>query len=447
MKRLTLVFICIFIFLMAGCQSQDVLPNDDPTPPVHSSDADENTPGSDILTNWPANPGNDSAGIDTTGFQKEMNIQHPFRLSGVCKTEVGYYLHYDGLLYFLDGTTGNVTAVCAKPECSHTDDNCNAWINSRMLSYYQGKLYYVNSDAKSDSMKTLYSVNLDGTNHTEIQRLQLEYMPWRTVLCDPILAGGNLYFLEGDSKIYTVKLGQDVSRAVLLFEDDMSRKLESAWKFWADDGEVYAMNHILDNTGYEQDILYRLGAAESETREIWRSTELAKGVSDSSWYITNGHMYYCFSGSDLWDIELETGNAKKMIGLADTIKSGTVLFTDTYVLFLDDQPDSQWGAQSGLREGGENISVYDYSGNLVGEVSLSPIFEKHSDVVQCSMAFADDNCVYLLVYRGAFNSASTLFYQVAWDKGSVYEVTNWPGADVIYDDTVHETWQVGTFGG
>ena len=113
MKRLTLVFICIFIFLMAGCQSQDVLPNDDPTPPVHSSDADENTPGSDILTNWPANPGNDSAGIDTTGFQKEMNIQHPFRLSGVCKTEVGYYLHYDGLLYYLDGTTGNVTAVCA----------------------------------------------------------------------------------------------------------------------------------------------------------------------------------------------------------------------------------------------------------------------------------------------------------------------------------------------
>ena len=80
MKRLTLVFICIFIFLMAGCQSQDVLPNDDPTPPVHSSDADENTPGSDILTNSPANPGNDSTGIDTTGFQKEMNIQHPFRL-------------------------------------------------------------------------------------------------------------------------------------------------------------------------------------------------------------------------------------------------------------------------------------------------------------------------------------------------------------------------------
>ena len=74
MKRLTLVFICIFIFLMAGCQSQDVLPNDDPTPPVHSSDADENTPGSDILTNSPANPGNDSTGIDTKGAEHSTSV-------------------------------------------------------------------------------------------------------------------------------------------------------------------------------------------------------------------------------------------------------------------------------------------------------------------------------------------------------------------------------------
>ena len=439
MKRLTLVFICIFIFLLAGCQSQGELP-DDKTPPVYSSNVGEKGSDSVNPSNSPANPSNAPAEIDATGFQKDMNIQHPFRLSAVCKTEVGYYLHYDGLLYFLDGTTGNVTAVCAKPECSHTDNDCNAWINSKMLSYYQGKLYYVNSDAKSDSMKTLYFVKLDGTDHTKIQRLQLEYVPYWTVRGDPILINGNLYFLEGDTQIYTVQLGQDVSKAVLLFEDDMSRKLESAWKFWADGNEVYAMNHMMDDTGYEQDILYRLGATESETHEIWRSTELAKGVSDPSWYVANGHLYYYFPGSDLWDIELTDGNTKKMITLADTVKSGTALFTDSYVLFLDDQPDSQWGVQSGFREGGKEITVYDYSGNLVAQVSLTSIFEKYSDAVQCSMVFADGNCVYVLVYRGMYNSASTLFYQIAWDKGSVCEVTNWPGADVIYEDTALE-WQ------
>lgn len=445
MKKRMLIFICIFMLLLAGCQSQDMMPGDDPTSPVHSSKVDENIPSSDAPNHSPANPSNHSEGIDTTGFQKEMNVYHPFRLSAVCKTEVGYYLHYDGLLYFLDGTTGTVTAVCAKPECSHTDNDCNAWINSGMLSYYQGKLYYVNSDAKSDSMKTLYSVKPDGTEHTKIQRLQMEYVGWRTVLADPILVNGNLYFLEGDTQIYTVQLGQDVSKAVLVLEDDMSGKLESAWKFWADSSGVYAMNHLLDNAGYEQDILYRLGASTSETHEVWRSTELVEDASgDPSWYITNGHLYYYPSAGGLWDIELETGGAKELIRSTDTPKGGSALFTESYVLFLDDHSDSQWGAQSGLREGGEKVSVYDYSGNLVSEVSLSSIFEKYSDVVQCSPAFADGNCLYVLAYRGMYRSASTLLYQVDWEKGSVDEVTNWPGADIVYDNTPSTEWQAGT---
>ena len=443
MKKLTIILACIFIFMLVGCQSQGTLPDNDPTPPVNSSNVGENDPGSNTPNHSPVNPSNNPTGIDTTGFQKEMNIQHPFRLSAVCKTEVGYYLHYDGLLYFLDGTTGNVTAVCAKPECDHTGDECNAWVNTHMLSYYQGKLYYVNGDKKSDSMYTLYSVGPDGTNHTKIQRLQLEFAPWRTVLGYPILTNGNLLFLEGDSQIYTVKLGEDVSKAVLVFEDDMSHTLESSWKFWADGSEAYAMNHILDDTGYNQDILYRLGATQSETREIWRSTEIAKSVADASWYITNGHLYYYFSGSDLWDVELGTGDAKKMIALADTIKSATALFTESYFILLDDQPDSQWGVQSGFREGGQKITVYDYSGNLMGEVSLSSIFDKYSDAVQCSPVFADGNCVYVLLYRGMYMSTSNLLYRIDWERGSIYEVTNWPGADNIYDDTVHEIWQIG----
>lgn len=428
MKKLTLIIICIFVFLLAGCQNQD-----DTTPPVNSSNVGENSTGSDTPNHSPVNPSNNPTGIDTTGFQKEMNVQHPFRLSAVCKTELGYYFNYEGLLYFLDATTGNMTAVCAKPECNHKDNTCNAWVNTKMLSYYQGKLYYVNSDAKSDSIYTLYSVEPDGTNHTKIQQLQLEYVPWRTVLGYPILTNGSLWFLEGDSKIYTVKLGEDVKKAVLVFEDDMSNTLESSWKFWADGSEVYAMNHILDNTGYEQDILYRLGATELETREIWRSTEISKSVSDASWYITNGHLYYYFSGSDLWDIELGTGESKKTIALADTVKSANALFTDLYFILLDDQPDSQYGMQSGFREGGKIITVYDYSGNLIGEVSLSSIYEKYPDTVQCSPVFADGNCVYVLAYRGMYRSASTLFYQITWDTGSVCEVKNWPGAEVEYE--------------
>ena len=433
MKKLTLILICIFIFLLIGCQSEGTLP-DDKTPPVNSSNVGENDPGSNTPNNSPANPSNNPTGIDTTGFQKEMNVQHPFRLRVACKTEAGYYFNNEGLLYFLDGATGNVTVVCGRPECDHKGNDCNAWVNTHMLSYYQGKLYYVNADAKSNSMWTLYSVEPNGTNHTKIQRLQHEFVPWRTVLGNPILTNGNLYFLEGDTQIYTVKLGEDVSKAVLVFEDDMSHTLESSWKFWADGSDVYAMNHILDDTGYNQDILYRLGATQSGTREIWRSAGITKSVSDASWYITNGHLYYYFSSSDLWDIALETGDTKKMIALADTVKSATALFTDSYFILLDDRPDSQWGVQSGFREGGKKITVYDYSGNLVGEISLQSIFDKYSDAVHCSLVFADGSCVYALIDRGTYMSTSNLLFQINWEKGSIYEVTNWPGADVIYED-------------
>lgn len=449
MKKRICVLACVFALMLAGCRMQFVPPNPETSPSQRSENSTPDPGGTSesdpVITNTAPNqtgdknnPGTDDpSGIDPTGFQKEMNVQHTFRLHAVCKTELGYYLSYDAFLYFLDGATGNMTAVCARPECGHTDDTCNAFINSGFLSYYQGKLYYENGDVKSDSMQTLYSVKLDGTEHTKIQRLQLEFMPYRTVWGEPILVSGNLYFLEGDTQIYTVPLGQDVSTAVLIFEDDMTHTLESEWKFWADGGEVYAMNHILDSTGTYQDILYRLGATQSETREIWRSTEIElsyKNDSISSWYITNGHLYYYFSGNDLWDIALGTGKAEKIISLTDTLKNGTALFTDSCVLFLDDQPDSRWAGQSTWREGGKKLTVYDYSGNLLGEVSLTSLYEKYSYAFACSLVFADGSYVYLLLDRGMYMSTSNLLVQVDWEKGSIYEITNWPGADVIYED-------------
>ena len=433
MKKLTLILVCIFIFMLASCQSQGESP-DKKTPPVHSSNVGENDPGSNTPNHNPANPGSNSGEVDTSGFQKEMHVQSPFRIRAVCKTELGYYIGYDGFVYFMDGATGNVTPLCAKPECSHTGDDCNAWVNTDMLSYYQGKIYYVNSDLISDRMRTLWSLEPNGTNRTKIQKLQHEFLPWRNVMSDPILTNGSLYFLDGGTQIYTVKLGEDISKAVLIFEDDMSHTLESEWKFWADGGEVYAMNRILDDTGRNQDILYRLGAAQSETREIWRSTALARSVGDASWYITGGHLYYYISGGDLWDVDLGTGGAERMLALGDTFQSATALFTEEAFILLDDRPDSQWGGVGGIREGGERLTAYDYSGKLLGEVSLSSVYERYDNVVACSLIFAEGTRVFLLADRGMYRSTSNLLICADWAEGSVTEAANWPGADVIYED-------------
>lgn len=86
------------------------------------------------------NPDSNNTKLDLSGFQKNMNVNSPLRLPTACKTEKGYYLQNEGLLYFFDNALGKMIVVCGNPECPHNDVDCNAWINSKLLSYYNGKL-------------------------------------------------------------------------------------------------------------------------------------------------------------------------------------------------------------------------------------------------------------------------------------------------------------------
>ena len=82
-----------------------------------------------------------------------------------------------------------------------------------------------------------------------------------------------------------------------------------------------------------------------------------------------------------------------LAGLAGTIKSGAAVFTDYYAIILDDQAQAN---SAGLyRQGGKNIYVYDYSGNLLKSVDLSFIYEEYPSTYHCELIFADGNTVFL----------------------------------------------------
>ena len=56
--------------------------------------------------------------------------------------------------------------VCSKPNCQHKDDNCNAWINSSMLTIYEDTLYFANGDGFGQGLR-LFSMNPDGTGRNQ----------------------------------------------------------------------------------------------------------------------------------------------------------------------------------------------------------------------------------------------------------------------------------------
>ena len=454
MKKAICVLACVIALMLTGCQGQGDLTNN--TPPVHSSNVGEKPPDSDSPTSSTGhstgfpNPDGDPGEVDTSGFQREMNVHHPFRINTACKTENGYYFEYSWFLYFMDAASGEMIVVCSKPECGHNSKDCNAYIQANLLSYYQGKLYYVTTaylDADYHSIDTLCSMNLDGTSHTDLQKVRIDLTTPRAGCADPLLINGTVYFMEADHSIYRMALGQDVSKATLLLEENIPEKMANAqaftsntdWKFWADGGDVCAMCHVFTSSGEYVDILYSLGENRLGSREIWRSSQAGvSGQRDniSSWYILNGHLYYYFSGFDLWDIDLNTGEAAALVNLAGTIKSGAAVFTDRCVIILDDQPQTN---SAGLyRQGGKNISVYDYSGNLLKSVDLSFVYKEYPNTHHCELIFADGNTVFLQGYIGMDNGMTSHLYQIDWESGTAREINSWPASDVPYDDAVKE---------
>ena len=453
MKKVICVLACVIALMLTGCQGQGDLTNN--TPPVHSSNVGEKPPGSDSptsstghSTDFP-NPGGPGA-VDTSGFQREMNVHHPFRINTACKTENGYYFEYSWFLYFMDAASGEMIVVCSKPECGHNSKDCNAYIQANLLSYYQGKLYYVTTaylDADYHSIDTLCSMNLDGTSHTDLQKVRIDLTTPRAGCADPLLINGTVYFMEANHSIYRMALGQDVSKATLLLEENIPEKMantqaftsSTGWKFWADGDDVYAMCHVLTSSGEYMDILYLLGENRSDSREIWRSTQIGvSGQRDnvSSWYILNGHLYYYFSGFDLWGVDLNTGETAAIARLASTIKSGSAVFTDHCAVILDDQPQTN---SAGLyRQGGKNISVYDYGGNLLKSIDLSFIYKEYPNTYHCELIFADGNTFFLQGYIGMDNGMTSHLYQINWESGTAREINSWPASDVPYDDSVKE---------
>ena len=189
MKRTLLMLLCA-VLLLSGCQGgperrpDRLKPTDEPPP--GTSDASHQ----DV-------PSPPSAGGGTTegGFQKEMNVNHPFRLNAACRGEGGYYLENEGYIYYMEAATGRMILLCGKPECSHDDHTtCNAWANTKFLTFYDGKLWYTNMDAMHESILTLCTMEPDGSNHRDVQTLMTEgdVQGWYMANYEPMLWDGEI---------------------------------------------------------------------------------------------------------------------------------------------------------------------------------------------------------------------------------------------------------------
>lgn len=394
----------------------------------------------------PISTGN--AGELATDFQKNMNQSTSSQIRAMCETESGYYFEYDCKAYYLDKTTAATTILCAKPECTHSTNECNAFVDSPFLAYYNGKLYSSRNDyveeegGVTNKGERLHSRGLDGGNHDVIQNL--DFTPGgdtNNYITAPMIHRGVIYFAYS-GKLYAVTLGDKIENAVSIYGEEqfsdgsnIINPNELYYELWADDDIVYFMaKNVRQSDGTYKDTLFSYDPKNKNTSKLWKvpgksevGTWDTTGVSVSRWYVNDGYIYFYLSGNDIWKTELATGKTSKVVDLE--LSAGAASFSDDVICVINQSVygTNMMGGGAALT-GGDTLYVYGYGGTLLNEISLKQIYKDCANVSICEILWIDDGEVYIhadateVGVNGAMTTQRHHMYRVNIESGSLTKI-------------------------
>ena len=289
----------------------------------------------------------------TDAYLPSYDMQNSFGLlSATCETEEAYYFSsiYGHYIWYVNKETGEYGKLCGNPQCKHDGAGCNAYmISSPMsgLSLYEERIYWTSNPTVSSSDYYLFSMNLDGTDRRQEQKLpglvdggnpmmrvHRGYVYTAVLISDvengvpiealrltqailgkedsaktifehtheagPIgyemqLYGNVLYFLysyEAQSTLYAYSI-EDASLKTLYEEQDINRYAES---LWVDESGVYWLESELDTERYT---IMRYDSQEGMARSIHsiEGTGITMGGQKLVQYNSVERGFFCWIGT------------------------------------------------------------------------------------------------------------------------------------------------------
>lgn len=361
--------------------------------------------------------GNESAGPGETApaqqtaaaeFQKNMRQSQYFYIQDACETNAGIYLNYDGYLYYLDKANQKATILCGKPDCEHKGSQCNAWINSRGMWFRDSQLYCI-TFAGEDKLVT--AMDQDGTGRRTVQQLQYSMNGAQSSGDDAVCYRGTVYYPFNDV-LYAVPLGGDVEKTKAIWGQENAGTNGGSFFFdgnelhfqlWPDGDTLYFMINAEQEDGTCKDTLMAYSLTDETVQQVWQTPGEAAvgpwytaGVSVQAWYVQDGAITYYLAGNGIWRSSLPDGAPEQ---LADTsaIPDGSVLFSEDTILLLNDSFSDRLE-----HEGGDTITLYDFSGNLQREISLAPLLQEHPGITGFALLFLSDGDLYFIAHAGTW---------------------------------------------
>ena len=289
-----------------------------------------------------------------------------------------YYMNPNderGMIYFSEHGKHEFYILCNKPDCSHNDENCNAYAGLA-LGYYNNHLYSVYLNDNSNKF-TLVQMNMDGSEHKKICILPEQHAPNGMTTGGGSFAFHNGFLLyelcsDADNHLPTAyfKIALESGKAERLFETEVKDSILFGSDLKSFDNYVYFC------TKSAKDNIYHLVQGNLATGE---ATELIDDFNDC--YITNideNTIYYFHFGLGFCEFDIKSKT--------ETVK----LKTDYYVAQVTYTDDFIF-AKTNKSEDFEDdwyFSVYDRDYHLLNQTNLG------SNITAPQFMYVTDDVIY-----------------------------------------------------
>lgn len=246
----------------------------------------------------------------------------------------GYYF-YDLMSYvqYYDFDSGNTHILCSKPECTHEDENCNAYAGGVTIRYAEGDLYYVAEEALTGDFY-FWRKSGDGSEteklfflfHLEDGEMEIS----STLFC--IHRGYVYYFLntteeESTYTLYRRKLEKNAKAEVL---EKLESETELYYEVYGSGTKIY---YVIENYEKENEHM-EIRSYDIVNGDI--KTEIEKLGLGESYYIYRTKIYYT-NERDICEKDLKSGEEKVI--MSGEFSESVFVHADDKYLYFDNAKD------------------------------------------------------------------------------------------------------------
>lgn len=274
----------------------------------------------------------------SSGETDEQSYWNP-DIHSIAKSEEGYYfLTYDvdgTTLKYLDDATHRTIAVCAKPDCTHDNSDCNAFFSMDYLSspvyYYKGYIYMVRVDG---GMAKVVRIQKDGSKREDVADL---FANDGVTSISMVFHDDCIYAYDHLGHTASDEVGKEVIKKI----DLKTGQSEEAFSYEGKNAAISGARSFGDKLFFKI-LTYSLDRDKGEINESFLlycydyGTGNAEVISDkniSDYYVDteNGVLFYFVIGKGLYSRKLNETDSSLLYKADETIVRATMSYDGNYL--------------------------------------------------------------------------------------------------------------------